>query len=100
MKLSQGIRKGQAHLAGDNTFAGHRQYFSCLAVHRATMSRDMAREYGDMLAKYGFAYRDKYDKTVVHLEDYLPNGQLLIKHQAFRLHMMELMACIAEDEGN
>lgn len=110
MKLSKVIRKAQHELmyprVGNNLFLRGPTlhglcYYSCSAVWEAAglsrIGRDKAADaYSNMLLEYGFVHGSPGKPTWRHRGIKNPCEVT----QQFRLHMMELMACIAEDEGN
>ena len=95
MKLSEVIREAQTRLVyneNSDFVVGETDKLSCNCVELVSDKHE--KQYSDMLYEY----------------DFLPGGSSILpmeilvlpehERQFFRLHMMELMACIAEDEGN
>ena len=95
MKLSEVIREAQTRLVyneNSDFVVGETDKLSCNCVE--LVSKNHKKQYSDMLHKYDFLLGGSSILPTEILD--WPEHE----RQFFRLHMMELMACIAEDEGN
>lgn len=94
MKLSEAIREAQAHLTYDDDeyVIGKTSRLSCICVNMVSV--EYSRMYSAMLREYGFV---QSDSVLLHTEHWRWFSH---EQQFFRIQMMELMACIAEDNGN
>ena len=97
MKLSKAIREAMSFLSVDHSDAETESKFSCNCLLLLTNWEDKSytNKYLDMLQEHGFINTEVKNILLPEHRELSPE-----KQQFFRIHMMELMACIAEDEGN
>ena len=95
MKLSEVIREAQTRLVyneNSDFVVGETDKLSCNCVELVSDKHE--KQYSDMLYEYDFL---SGGSSILPMEILvLPEHE----RQEFRIHMMEFMACIAEDEGN